>query len=67
MLIPTPSLVGAHYDYEKTVRIAKQFVPFYRYYFDYYKPSQKLIAMRFLQNYRVHDDQLSKNFMKTVK
>ena len=64
--IPTPSLGMQNLEYEVKSRIAKQFVPFYKYYFDYYKSSQKLVAMRFLSNHRVYDETLANNFIQSV-
>ena len=64
--IPTPTTGMLHIEYEMSARIAKQFVPFYKYYFDYYKLSQKLVAMRFLSNYKVYDKTLAMSFVTSL-
>ena len=56
-----------HYVFENITTIAKQFIPFYKYYFNYYKTSQKLVSLRFLQNFSIFDKELYDNFVVDVE
>lgn len=49
--------------YPSWVSAVNILIPFYAYFFDYYRPSQKLHVLRFLSNFKVYDQDLFVNFV----
>ena len=50
-------------QYLKWVWLINTTLPYYRYFFEYYRPTQKLHVLRFLSSHGTYDDQLFKNFV----
>ena len=48
------------------ISIAKHFIPFFKYYFAFYKPSQKLVSLKFLQNFNIYDKELFESFAQDI-
>ena len=66
-MLPVAMFNSHHYVYENLTTIAKHFVPFYKYYFNYYKPSQKLVSLRYLQSFNIYDKELYDNFVDDIE
>ena len=49
-------------EYLKWIYLVQTTLPYYRYFFEFYKPTQKLHVLRFLSSHRAYDDQLFLNF-----
>ena len=41
-------------------------IPYYQYFFEYYRPTQKLHVLRFLTDHRVYDEQLFSSLVKQI-
>ena len=54
------------YVYHDMISIAKHFLPFFKYYFAFYKPSQKLVSLKFLQNFNIYDKELFESFAQDI-
>ena len=66
-VLPVAMFNSHHYVYETLTTIAKHFVPFYKYYFNYYKPSQKLVSLRFLQSFNIYDKELYDDLVRDIE
>lgn len=41
-------------------------IPYYQYFFEFYRPTQKLHVLRFLTDHRVYDEQLFTSLVKQI-
>ena len=55
-----------YYLYSSWCIIAEKIVPFYRHFFKYYRPTQKMHVLRFLANHKVYDEELFENFVRQI-
>jgi hypothetical protein len=52
--------------YHRLLKAVNNFIPFLQEYFLKYKPSQKLVVLRMLQRFNIHDDTLYTNFVNDI-
>ena len=50
-ILPVLTFIPHQYIYHDLACIAKHFIPFFKHYFSFYKPSQKLVSLKYLQNF----------------
>lgn len=53
--------------YMQLVSASDKLVPFYRYYFTYYKPNKRLVVLDLLQKLRVYDATIYQTFVRQVQ
>jgi hypothetical protein len=53
--------------YVVQAQIVHTLIPFYTYFFEYYRDTQKLHVLRFLANHQIYDEGLFKNFIDNLE
>ena len=65
-IMPVLLFIPHQYIYCDMQSIAKHFIPFFKHYFSFYKPSQKLVSLKYLQNFNIFDRELFESFTHDI-